>query len=48
MLADGTRGEFQVAKGDVVLFTSYAGTEIKIDSEEYLLMDESDVLAIVK
>ena len=48
MLADGTRGKFQVAQGDVVLFTSYAGTEIKIDSEEYLLMDESDVLAIVK
>ncbi len=48
MLADGTRGKFQVAKGDVVLFTSYAGTEIKIDSEEYLLMDESDVLAIVQ
>ena len=48
MLADGTRGKFQVAQGDVVLFTSYAGTEIKIDSEEYLLMDESDVLAIVQ
>lgn len=48
LLADGTRGEFQVAAGDVVLFTSYAGTEIKIDGDEYMLMDESDVLAILK
>lgn len=48
LLDDGTRGEFQVSKGDVVLFTSYAGTEIKIDGEEYVLMDESDVLAILK
>jgi len=30
-----------------VLFTSYAGTEIKVDGEEYMIMDESDVLGIV-
>ena len=48
LLDDGTRGGFQVSKGDVVLFTSYAGTEIKIDGEEYMLMDESDVLAMLK
>ena len=47
MLDDGTRGTFQVAKGDKVLFASYGGTEIKIEGEEYLLMDESDVLAIL-
>ncbi len=47
LLDDGTRGAFQVKKGDVVLFTSYAGTEIKIGSEEYMLMDESDILAIL-
>jgi chaperonin GroES len=47
MLADGQRAEFQVSTGDQVLFSSYAGTEIKFEGEEYLLMDESDVLAIV-
>jgi len=47
LLDDGSRGAFQVAVGDQVLFSSYAGTEIKVDGEEYLLMDESDVLAIL-
>ena len=47
LLDDGTRAEFQVSKGDKVLFTSYGGTEIKVGSEEYLLMDESDILAIL-
>ena len=46
-LKDGTRAKPQVAKGDQVLFASYAGTEIKVDGEEYMLMDESDVLAIL-
>jgi chaperonin GroES len=48
LLEDGTRGGFQVKKGDSILFASYAGTEVKIDGEEYLLMPEEDVLAIVK
>jgi len=47
ILDDGSRGTFQVAKGDTVLFAGYAGTEIKVDGEEYLLMDESDVLAVI-
>ena len=47
ILDDGSRAQFQVSKGDTVLFTSYAGTEIKMDGEEYLLMDESDILAIL-
>ncbi|MFB3891256.1 MAG: co-chaperone GroES [Phycisphaerae bacterium] len=47
MLKDGTRVAFQVKKGDKVLFASYSGTEIKVDGEEYMLMDESDVLAIL-
>jgi chaperonin GroES len=47
LLDDGTRAKFQVAKGDKVLFSSYAGTEIKIEGEEYMLMDESDILAIL-
>ena len=47
LLKDGTRAKFQVSKGDKVLFTSYAGTEIKVDGHEYMLMDESDILAIL-
>ena len=47
LLDDGTRAKHQVKKGDKVLFASYGGTEIKIEGEEYLLMDESDILAII-
>ena len=47
LLDDGNRAKFQVKKGDMVLFTSYGGTEIKVTGEEYLLMDESDILAIL-
>ena len=48
LLDDGSRGTFQVSTGDAVLFASYAGTEIKVNAEEYMLMDESDILAILK
>ncbi|RIK77082.1 MAG: co-chaperone GroES [Planctomycetota bacterium] len=48
LLDDGTRGEMQVKKGDRVLFTSYAPETITIDDEEYLLMSESDVLAVIE
>ncbi len=48
ILDDGSRGEMQVKKNDQVLFTSYAGTEVKVDGEEYLIMDESDILGIVE
>jgi chaperonin GroES len=47
-LENGTRKEVQVKKGDTVLFTSYAGTEIKIDGKEYLIMDESDIMAVIE
>jgi len=47
MLKDGTRAKFQVKKGDKVLFSSYGGTEVKIDGDEYLLIDETDILAIL-
>ncbi len=48
LLDDGTRAPFTVKKGDEVIFTSYAGTEIKIDGKEMLIMSEDDVLAIVE
>lgn len=37
-----------VKEGDRVLFSKYAGTEIKIDGEEHLIMKEEDIIAIVK
>ena len=47
-LENGTRKEVQVKKGDLVLFTSYAGTEIKVDGKEYLIMDETDIMAVIE
>ncbi len=47
VMDDGNRSTMQIKKGDRILFTSYAGTEIKVDGEEYLIMSEDDVLAIV-
>lgn len=47
LLNTGDRAKMQVSKGNEVLFTSYAGTEVKIDGEEFLIMDESDILAIL-
>ena len=38
---------FTVKKGDHVIFTSYSGTEIKIDGDEYLIMTENDILGII-
>jgi len=48
LLDDGKRGAFQLKKGDRILFASYAGTEVKVEGEEYILMPEEDVLAVVK
>ena len=44
---DGERIPMDVAEGDRVLFQEYAGTEVIVDGEELLIMDESDVLAVV-
>ena len=48
ILENGSRKEIQVKKGDLVLFTSYAGTEVKMDGKEYLIMDESDIMAVIE
>ena len=47
-LDDGTKQPFTVKVGDEVLFTSYAGTEVKLDGEELMIMSEDDVLAVVE
>jgi len=45
---DGTKIPMEVKKGDQILFAKYAGTEVKIDGEEHLMMKEDDVLAIME
>lgn len=53
-VGDGARDEsgkqiaLQVKVGDVVLFGKWAGTEVKVDGEELLIMKESDIIAIVE
>lgn len=47
LLADGSRAAHQVADGDWVLFASFAGTEVVIDGEELVIMDEAEILAVV-
>ena len=48
LLDDGTRSEMQVKPGDRVLFSSYAGETFKVGDEEYLLMREDDILAVIE
>lgn len=48
VLEDGTVRKMQVKKGDTVLFRGYAGTEIKLDGQEHLIMTEDDILAVIE
>jgi len=48
MLESGERAEPAVKEGDVVVYAKYAGTEIEVDGEEYIILRESDLLAIVE
>ena len=44
---DGSRQPMEVKIGDKVLYSKYAGTDIKLGTEEYVLLSEKDILAIV-
>ncbi|MEW4565284.1 co-chaperone GroES [Blastopirellula marina] len=46
VLKDGTKAPLSVKEGDQVIFSSWAGTEIKVEGEELLIMAESDILAV--
>lgn len=46
-LDDGERAPLDVSEGDTVIFSKYGGTEIKLGTDEYLILRESDVLGIV-
>jgi chaperonin GroES len=45
---NGTKMPLEIKKGDRVLYAKYGGTEIKIDGEEYLMMKEDDILAVIE
>ncbi len=44
----GKRNSLSVKKGDTVIFASYAGNDLEVDGEEYLIMKEEDILAVVE
>jgi len=45
---DGKKIDLEVKKGDRVLYGKYSGTEVSLDGEEYLIMRESDIFAIIQ
>ncbi|MDP8257255.1 MAG: co-chaperone GroES [Candidatus Alcyoniella australis] len=45
---DGSKSPLDVKKGDRILFSKYAGTEVKISGDEYLIMREEDVLGVIE
>jgi chaperonin GroES len=48
VMDNGKRAAMEVAVGQKVLFAKYAGTEVKMDGEEYLILRESDIMGIVE
>jgi len=48
VLDNGERSKMDVTKGNKVLFAKYAGTDIKLDGENYLLISEKDILGIIE
>ena len=47
-LVDGKEVKMEVKVGDKVIYSKYAGTEVKLDDEEYIIVRQSDILAIVE
>jgi chaperonin GroES len=47
VLENGTRVELDVKEGDRIIFSKYSGTEVKYENNDYLILRESDVLAII-
>jgi chaperonin GroES len=48
LLEDGTLRKLDVKEGDKILFGKYAGTEVKLDGEEYIVMREDDIMAVLE
>lgn len=47
-MVDGKEVTMQVKEGDKVLYSKYAGNEVKVDGEEYIIVKQNDILAIVE
>mgnify|MGYP000169880890 CR=1 FL=1 len=47
-VVDGKEVKMEVAAGDQVIYSKYAGTEVKLDGEEYIIVKRNDILAVVK
>ncbi|MDR0453769.1 MAG: co-chaperone GroES [Deferribacteraceae bacterium] len=47
-LDNGTKVTLSVQPGDKILFSKYAGTEVKVDGQEYIIMREDDILGIIR
>lgn len=47
VLENGTRVELDVKEGERIIFSKYSGTEVKYDNNDYLILRESDVLAVI-
>ena len=47
-VVDGKEIKMEVKKGDQVIYSKYAGTEVKIEEEEYIIVRQNDILAVVK
>ncbi len=47
-VVDGKEIKMEVVKGNKVLFSKYAGTEVKLDGEEFIILRQSDILAVVE
>ncbi len=45
---DGERVPVEVSEGDRIVFAKYSGTEIKLDDEEYMILDSEDILGVVE
>ena len=45
---DGKEVKMEVKAGDKIIYSKYAGTEVKLDGEEYIIVKQSDILAIVE
>ena len=45
---DGKMTQMQVKEGDKVIYSKYSGTEIKVEEEEYVIVSQSDIIAIVE
>ncbi len=46
--ADGKKTEMQVKEGDKVIYSKYAGTEVKFEDEEYVIVSQNDIIAVVE